>query len=161
MPSVDLKNGSNGSEWRFGHERSTSDWVRSRCPDNKSVRAWITHKTPTRSGNLIHTLERVKLSDLVEDPLKAEFRVHVERWRRDSKHMSSMRNMIQHESYLRIMGMGPRVLPYLLEELSARPDHWLVALHAITGEDPAPEGATFHEAVVEWLRWGRDRGYLR
>lgn len=161
MPSTDLKNGSNGSEWRFGHDRSSSEWVRSGCPDNKGLRAWIKHKTPPRSESPIHTLERVELNDQLEDPLKVEFRIHVQRWRRDSKHMSSMRNMIQHESYLRIMGMGPQVLSYLLEELNARPDHWLIALHAITGEDPAPEGATFREAIDAWLQWGRERGYLR
>jgi hypothetical protein len=58
------------------------------------------------------------------------------------------------------MGMGHDVLPFLFKELSGRPDHWLVALNAITGEDPAPEGSTFNEAVASWLAWATERGYL-
>lgn len=62
--------------------------------------------------------------------------------------------------YLRIIGMGRRVLPLLLKELEENKDHWLVALNAITGQDPAPNGSTFDEAVVAWLAWGRTHGYL-
>jgi hypothetical protein len=68
--------------------------------------------------------------------------------------------MTAHPSYRRIMGMGREALPLLLRELSERPDHWLVALNAITGEDPAPEGGTFTEAVHAWLAWGAEKGYL-
>jgi hypothetical protein len=31
--------------------------------------------------------------------------------------------------------MGRDILPFLFRELSERPDHWLVALSAITGEE--------------------------
>jgi len=56
--------------------------------------------------------------------------------------------------------MGSSVLPFLFKELNQRPDHWLVALNAITGQDPAPIGSTFEEAVAAWLDWGRRHGYL-
>jgi hypothetical protein len=94
-------------------------------------------------------------------PGMAEFRALVEKWRKDTRHRSSLSKMIAHQSYQRIMGMGPSVLPLLLRELSERPDHWLVALNAITGEDPAPAGSTFNEAVGAWLTWGRERAYLK
>jgi hypothetical protein len=68
--------------------------------------------------------------------------------------------MIAHPSYLRIIGMGPVILPFLFKELKERPDHWLVALNSITGKDPAPIGSTFDMAVEAWLRWGREHGYL-
>ena len=93
-------------------------------------------------------------------PLSADFRTHVDKWKRSTLHMSSLTKMITHESYLRIIGMGPSVLPLLFKELKERPDHWLVALHAITGEDPASPTSSFNEAVEAWLRWGRDKGYL-
>ena len=69
--------------------------------------------------------------------------------------------MTSHPSYLRIIGMGREVLPLLFQELSDHPDHWLVALNAITGEDPAPMGSTFNEAVETWLAWAKERGYLK
>jgi hypothetical protein len=89
-----------------------------------------------------------------------EFHKHVTKWKRDTRHTSSLASMISHPSYRRIIGMGRSVLPLLLTELSNTPNHWLVALNAITGLDPAPVGSSFHEAVEAWLQWGRKNGYL-
>lgn len=92
-------------------------------------------------------------------PLEFEFRKLVDKWRKDTQHTSSIKKMVEHPSYQRIIEMGHDVLPLLFRELNARRDHWLVALNAITAEDPAPEGATFDEAVDAWLAWGREKGY--
>jgi hypothetical protein len=91
--------------------------------------------------------------------LESEFQAQAEQWRRETLHTSSLTRMVMHPSYLRIIGMGRGVLPFLFKELSQRPDHWLVALNAITGEDPAPADSTFDEAVTAWLDWGRKHGY--
>jgi hypothetical protein len=89
-----------------------------------------------------------------EDPLVKSFREHVNTWNKETGHLSSVTRAITHPSYLRIIGMGREALPLLLKELKERPDHWLVALNAITGEDPAPERASFREAVAAWIKWG-------
>lgn len=93
-------------------------------------------------------------------PLELEFRAHANKWRRDTQHTSSVTKMITHSSYLRIIGMGREIIPLLLRELDEHRDHWLVALNAITGEDPAPEGGNFNDAVEAWLAWGREKGCL-
>jgi hypothetical protein len=90
-----------------------------------------------------------------------EFRAHVEKWRKDTRHTSSLVKMTSQPSYLRIIGMGRAILPLLFKELSERPDHWLVALNAITGEDPAPKESTFNEAVEAWLAYAKSHGLLR
>lgn len=92
--------------------------------------------------------------------LEDEFRAHVSKWRKDTQHTSSVTKMISHPSYLRIIGMGREILPLLLKELDEHRDHWLVALKAITGEDPAPEGSNLNEAAEAWLAWGREKGYI-
>jgi hypothetical protein len=89
-----------------------------------------------------------------------EFRWHVQKWKNDTRHLSSLTAMISHPSYRRIMGMGREGLPLLFRELSERPDHWLVALNAMTGVDPIPEDTPFSEAVKIWLAWGSEKGYL-
>lgn len=89
-----------------------------------------------------------------------EFAAHVLKWRRETKHYSSVAKMVAHPSYLRIIGMGRQILPLLLRELESRPDHWLVALNAITGEDPVNAECTFQQAIGAWLQWGRKKGYL-
>jgi type I restriction enzyme S subunit len=93
-------------------------------------------------------------------PLGLEFRGLVDKWRKDTQHTSSLTKMIAHPSYKRIIEMVRAVLPLLFAELEARRDHWLFALNAITGKDPAPKDSTFAEAVDAWLTWGREKGYL-
>jgi type I restriction enzyme M protein len=93
--------------------------------------------------------------------LASRFRAYAEVWRRQTTHMSSVSRMVSLPAYAAIIEMGHDVLPYLLEELRERPDHWLVALHQITQEDPAQPGSTFMEAVEAWQAWGRERGYLK
>src|SRR5262249_54451372 len=87
---------------------------------------------------------RVKRKD---KDLELDFKAHVERWRSETMHLSTLTRRFLHPSYLHIISLGRPVLPLLLAELRTRPDHWLVALNAITGSDPAPEGANFSEAV--------------
>ena len=85
---------------------------------------------------------------------------HAARWRRETRHWSSLTKMVMHPSYRRIMGMGPDALPFILRELREHPDHWFVALNAITGEDPVPPDSTFDQAVSAWIVWGMKNGYL-
>jgi hypothetical protein len=106
------------------------------------------------------TGRRLKRGARVSPELTAHFETIVEKWHKDTRHTSSLTKMITHPSYRRIIEIGPKVLPLLFKELNERPNHWLVALNAITREDPAPTGSTFGEAVQAWLAWGRDRGYL-
>lgn len=93
--------------------------------------------------------------------LELEFRNLVDNWRKDTQHTSSLKKMIEHQSYKRIIEMGHDVLPLLFRELNAHRDHWLVALNKITNEDPARPNGTFSEAVEDWLGWGRKRGFLK
>ena len=95
-----------------------------------------------------------------QEKLERAFQEHAERWKKDTRHWSSVTKMVMHPSYRRIMGMGPAALPLILRELRDRPDHWLVALNAISGEDPASLESTFDEAVSAWVIWGVQNGYL-
>src|SRR5258707_602126 len=73
------------------------------------------------------------------DDLIEEFNSHVQRWKKETRHFSSLSAMISHPSYRRIMGMGREGLPLLFRELNRQPEHWLVALSAMTGVDPVPQ----------------------
>ena len=89
-----------------------------------------------------------------ERSIAVVFRRHADKWRDETMHLSSLSRRFLHPSYLRIISLGEPVLPFLLEELKDRPDHWLVALNAITEHDPAALGATFNDAVAAWIEWG-------
>lgn len=89
-----------------------------------------------------------------------EFRALAAQCHRDTAHLSSMSQKINHPAYQRIIGMGSAVLPLLLQELEQRPDHWFRALADITGENLVPKGSTFGQARTLWLAWGRQQGYI-
>src|SRR6266705_1604100 len=98
-----------------------------------------------------------------QEKLERSFREHMERWKRDTQHWSSVTRMLAHPSYLRIVGLarqstGNEIERLLLQELETEPDHWFDALAAITGEDPVRPEYDFDESVNAWLDWGRARG---
>ena len=65
-----------------------------------------------------------------------EFDTLATEWREEQSVLSSAREMAMHPAYLRIIGMGERAIPLILEDLRKSPDHWFIALHAITGVNP-------------------------
>jgi len=94
--------------------------------------------------------------------LETTFQSLAERWRSDTRILSSVTAKAMHPDYQRIIGMGPAAVPLILRELQRRLDHWFWALKSITGEDPvAPEDAGDIERMKEaWLRFGQERSYL-
>jgi hypothetical protein len=102
----------------------------------------------------------VQRGETYVDSFRLEFSHLAEQWRRDTHHLSNISKKILHPAYLRIMGMGERVVPLLLAELRARPDHWFVALRAITNIDPVQPGSNPRMAREAWLAWGRNQGLV-
>jgi len=95
-----------------------------------------------------------------EPGLARKFDELAETWRRETRFISFMQQRALHPAYQRIIGMGWPVVPLLLRELQRESDHWLWALRAITGEEPARGLDTLPAAVEAWVKWGRERGLL-
>ena len=81
-------------------------------------------------------------------------------WNEDTAGISSVTRILLSHYYLKIISLGPRVIPLILTELSKKPDHWFMALAVLSDSDPTKPGYTFNEATEAWLKWGRDHGYL-
>jgi|SRR5437867_4171592 len=92
--------------------------------------------------------------------IEEEFNSLAEQWYREMGMVSLMHKKALHPAYQRIIGMGKDALPFIFRELKQRRGHWLWALVAITGKDPAKPDHSFAEAVEAWLRWGEQHGYL-
>ena len=97
---------------------------------------------------------------VADDEIAVTFTRLAAQWRRETRYVSSVTKMALHPAYQRIIGLGQAALPYILCELRDNGRHWLWALHAITGSDPAPENAGFQAARQAWLDWGRIQGHL-
>ncbi len=85
----------------------------------------------------------------------------VKTWRGDLKHISSITDAALHPSYQQIIGMGEKILPFLLRELESKPLYWFWAVKAITHVDPVPPGdkGKVKKMRDAWLKWARSQGY--
>jgi hypothetical protein len=93
--------------------------------------------------------------------LRTRFDELADRWAAESEFISSHTRAILLRPYQQIIGLGPAVVPLLLERLRDRPDHWFWALSILTDQDPADGAHGFVEAREAWLSWGRSHGYIR
>ncbi|MBI5409314.1 MAG: hypothetical protein HZA14_08110 [Nitrospirae bacterium] len=95
------------------------------------------------------------------DPL-TKFLTLQKEWEGNTAHLSSMTKIVMHPAYQQIIGMGQVAVPLILSEMRKKPDHWFWALRSITGEDPVlPEHrGRLKQMTEDWLKWGRDKGYI-
>jgi len=100
---------------------------------------------------------------LSDGALKREFDQHAASWKRETQYLSSITDIVMHPAYQRIIGLGLDIVPLILEELEAGARQWFWALWAITGENPVPpeHQGRIEEMRQDWLRWGKENGWLR
>lgn len=79
-------------------------------------------------------------------------------WLEATRHLASLREMVMHPSYQKIIGMGEVALPMIFDELRKSPQHWFWALSSITMEDPVkPEDRGNLEKMRDsWLQWAKN-----
>ena len=102
------------------------------------------------------------MSELGQQALRPSFEMLADEWAKAPRFQSSSTEIAIHPAYQQIIGMGPAVLPLILDRLAHRTEHWFWALGAISGEDPVdPSDAGKVDAMAEaWLRWGRTKGFM-
>ena len=94
-------------------------------------------------------------------PSEVKFAQLVKQWNVERNIVSSLSEIAMCPSYLMIIAMGETALPLIIAQLKREgddPDHWFVALEAITGNDPIPEeayGDTLSMAEA-WLSWAEE-----
>jgi len=83
-------------------------------------------------------------------------------WEKDTAMLSSVTEIAIHPSYQQIIGMGPSVIPLILNEMTIKPGHWFWALKSITGEDPVQpkQRGRVKEMTEAWIHWGKEQNYL-
>ncbi len=103
---------------------------------------------------------QVEIHPPIEPGIERRFRELVFQWKEATRFVSSIHEMVGHPAYLQIIGMGKECLPLLLEELRREPDHWFVALQAITGANPIPDSVSgdVEKMAKAWLSWGDQHG---
>lgn len=83
-------------------------------------------------------------------------------WKQTRGAASTAKMMSLNPAYMRIINMGECVIPLILKELQAQPDHWFLALNLLTGINPIPKQShgKIKEMTEAWLKWGQKQGYI-
>jgi hypothetical protein len=94
--------------------------------------------------------------------MRERFRRLAAEWKEQSRYLSNTAQMALLRPYQRIIGMGPPVVPLILEELQREPNQWFWALEAITDENPVPPEAAGRVRLIAevWVEWGKRNGIL-
>ena len=96
------------------------------------------------------------------DSYREEFETLAMEWNQDTAAMSALNEIMSHPAYLRIVGLGPNALPFILEDLRKSPKHWFPALRAISGTSPVrpQDVGNIANMTKVWLAWGKLMGYI-
>lgn len=92
--------------------------------------------------------------------LRRQFDELVHVWLEETLSSSSVMEICTHWAYQRVIGLGPKVIPFILEAVNDGHRHWGWALASLTGENPAADTQSQQDAADAWLRWAAQHGYL-
>lgn len=129
------------------------------CDDRTHRRrgSWDDHARGEEYARLIH-IRRQKCQPV---QLRTDFEIFrelVDVWKTETWYRSPLARRISHPAYLKIIGLGPKAIPWILQELRQDQDYWFAALEAITRE-PSPNTANLTELRDAWLEWGKRHEY--
>jgi hypothetical protein len=107
-------------------------------------------------------LEMFGSQTLVDDYLI--FKNFADQWRADRTTTSSITDIVLAPAYQAIIGMGPRAIGFILRELDEQkedPDHWFLALQALTRSNPVrqEDEGNLQQMAAAWLKWAASKGY--
>jgi hypothetical protein len=114
------------------------------------------HEEPVRTG----VAEFVSFGTPDDKDLERVFARLADQWETETAFESFPTRAVMHPAYLRIMHMGPRVVPLILDRLQEQPRPWFWALSALTKENPAAGTTRFSDAADTWLQWGRENALI-
>ncbi len=109
---------------------------------------------------IVEPRQHVASEPQIKPAIPVEFKKYEKKWIRDTRYLSSLTDKYLHPSYARIIGMGPPVVPLILQSLMKQPNDWFYALRAITGANPVrlADAGDMQKMAQAWLAWGRERG---
>jgi hypothetical protein len=91
------------------------------------------------------------------------FREHSETWQRETMHMSSPTQRMEHPSYQAILGLArdnkDEVVRLLIRDMTEHGREWFWALSYLTGENPInrKDAGNLDKMIASWHRWAKER----
>lgn len=80
------------------------------------------------------------------------------KWEADTLFLSSIDDLVEDESFKKIVAMGDVVVDLILRDLSSSPGMIYLALEEITGDDPVPprQKGRIKDTADAWLSWAEN-----
>lgn len=125
-----------------------------RCPEkvpHKRVRVSDKKWTIIASQRLVLTFS-----------VESKFLTLSKLWREEIGGSSSLSQITSNRYYLRIIAMGPKVIPHILADLQKGASPWFVALRALSEREDigAEHAGNFRKIADAWIAWGKHEGHL-
>jgi hypothetical protein len=119
------------------------------------IKSYMVHLT-------LQGVSRGKPSPLINVELGQTFQELKDKWESETSILSSSTAIILNVNYQQIIGLGPRVIPFILRDLAKTRNHWFWALMAISHENPVQDddAGNITRMTQRWLDWGHRKGYL-
>ena len=107
-------------------------------------------------------MERTSVGYTHDVFLTEKFRSLVDQWRTETRYISSLSEIEEHEAFAKIIGLGGPVISLVLNELVENPSWLLLALDALVDNPPISENSTggLLDSTNAWIEWGKEKGYL-
>jgi hypothetical protein len=94
--------------------------------------------------------------------LVKSFREYADNWYKETIRDSSTSRMTSNVNYLKVIKLGPAVVPLILRELQSDPAPWFLALRVLTENTEVGKGhaGDFEKIAEAWISWGKERGLI-
>lgn len=122
----------------------------------KSIRTNYDNALDTYIGNSIFYIIKYETN---------EYRHFLElknKWKSDTKFISSGTYLISNQAYQEIISFGRKAVPWIIKDLQKTNDHWFFALAQITGENPIKNEniGNVEKMSEDWLEWASINNYV-
>jgi hypothetical protein len=123
---------------------------------NQAEENWAVEGDPQPATADIHA----QIEKVID--IRTMFEEEAERWSRETEFLSSTPKLVLHDSYQRIMAMGPEVVPFLLQDLQKNRRSWFWALRHLTQANPVPvkDQGNLDKMIAAWVAWGKQEGRI-
>lgn len=90
------------------------------------------------------------IDSMEENHDRIMFDKYLEEWKRDTRFLSSIKEITSNPSFIEIVNMGGNAVPFILEEIERKPSNLVWALNAIFHKKIG-RGNTITEACKLWI----------
>ena len=98
-------------------------------------------------------------SDVRKFKLKERFNELKDKWKEETKFLSSTTNINNNSRYKEMIAMGTDIIPFVIDDLRGGSNHWFSLLRELTGENPVIDAdrGYMNRMAKAWIKWWDER----